>query len=542
MHHLLIVDDQPDLADDLAAMLPWHTVGIGTVHRAYSAPEALEIVMQHPIDIVITDIRMPGMSGLDLIEHIRMSWKKIRCILLSGYDDFEYARRAMKSRVNDCLLKPVEDRELLDAVSRAVKDIEEQWKEISSLSNALRSVKRNLPILRSHLLMDMLDGRRMDDFGERIELFELPVVPSKPVCLLLLRLEGGFDRLDRPDASLMHFAVSNIAEEIFGDMFHLWQAKDRYGYLVLLIQPKAGRTADEEEAGKSVEMKALQVQHNIKRYLNGTVSVLISNWGTMPGDIRGIYEQAVAHFRQHIGGEREFLLKVGTGPGKETKNKRAANTVTHLYEPPLLVHLLESGQWSALEDKLEAIFDELETNWSRSHEHILEAYFVIAGSLLASIHKNKLWLADILQDDFRRLAGGPQFHTILQLREWTERTVAKIRKAMEAETRDSRSFIVKKVQEYVQRNLREASLQSIAAHVYLNPSYLSKLYKMETGEGISDFLFRMKMEQAVHRLQHTNEKIYEIAESLGYAKTSYFIKLFKDKYGMTPQEYRDRLS
>lgn len=74
MHHLLIVDDQPDLADDLAAMLPWHTVGIGTVHRAYSAPEALEIVMQHPIDIVITDIRMPGMSGLDLIEHIRMSW------------------------------------------------------------------------------------------------------------------------------------------------------------------------------------------------------------------------------------------------------------------------------------------------------------------------------------------------------------------------------------------------------------------------------------------------------------------------------------
>lgn len=542
MHQLLIVDDQPDLVDDLAEMLPWHTVGISTVHRAYSAPEALEIVMQHPIDIVITDIRMPGMSGLDLIEHIRASWKKIRCILLTGYDDFEYARRAMKSRANDYLLKPVEDRELLDAVSRAVTEIEEQWKEVSSLRNALQSVKKNLPILRDHLLLDMLDGRRMGDFRERLELLELPFAPSKPVCLMLLRLEDHFDHFDGQDASLMDYAVTNIAAEIFADDFALWQTKDRYGYVAILIQPLVGRTIAERAIGEKIEMKALQLQHNVKRYLKGTVSVLISHWGTMPGDVRNIYEQSVAHFRQHIGGEREFLLSVGGQANGADGQAQIASVLSHLYEPPLLSHLLEAGQWDAMQNKLDAIFAELEHKWSRSHEHILETYFVIASAFSAAIHKNKLWLADILGEDFQRLVGSPQFHTIQQLREWTDRIVAKTRKAMETESRDSRSAIVKKVQEYVQANLGEASLQSIAAHVYLNPSYLSKMYKMETGEGISDFLFRLKMEQAIHKLTQTNEKIYEIATSLGYAKTSYFIKLFKDKYGMTPQEYRDRLA
>lgn len=126
MYRLLIVDDQPDLVDDLAETLPWRELGIEAVYRAYSAHEALDIVRTNPVDVVVTDIRMPGMSGLDLMREIRRSWKNIRCILLSGYSDFEYARSGIRHQADDYLLKPVEDDQLLEAVRRALRQLDEQ--------------------------------------------------------------------------------------------------------------------------------------------------------------------------------------------------------------------------------------------------------------------------------------------------------------------------------------------------------------------------------------------------------------------------------
>ncbi len=536
MYQLLIVDDQPDLVDDLAANLPWNTVGIGLVHKAYSAQEALDVVAAHPVDVVITDIRMPGLSGLDLIERIRASWSKIRCILLSGYDDFEYAKRALQHRANDYLLKPAEDAELLEAVARAVGDIEAQWNEIASFRNALQSVKENLPIVRTHLLADLLSGRRIapPELREKLELLELPFPLESHCCLLLLRLEDHFHMYNGTDLALMEYAVANMAEEIFGDAYRLWHLKDDHEYMVFLLSPKAEPAAPADPRQEEIELKASQLQHYIKLYLKGTASALISRFGRFPDDVPSLYDGSVLAFRQQIGAERELLLSMSDAPMREQPN-----SLTQLSEPPTIRHLLEAGRWDALEQKLDAVFDELETRFGHSHEHILETYFLVVGAFASSIHKSKRWMADVFGDEFERVAAGAQFHTIQQLREWTGRIARKYRAAMASESQDSRSGIVRQVQEYVHEHLGEASLQSIAERVHLNPSYLSKVYKLETGEGISDFLFRLKMEQAAHKLRATHDKIYEIAASLGYQKTSYFIKVFKEKYGVTPQEYRD---
>ena len=285
-----------------------------------------------------------------------------------------------------------------------------------------------------------------------------------------------------------------------------------------------------------IERKAAQLQHYVRTYLKGTISVLITQPGDFPDDLNKLYRQSLFHFRQRIGSERELLVLL-----HHEQERGEPDSLASLYEPPTLTHLLEVGQWNQLHAKLEQIFRELETDWGDSHEHILETYYTIASSLIYSIHKSKRWIANILGEDFELFVRGVPFHTIGQLRDWTERVIKKYKQHMHTEMADSRSAIVKQAQQYVSENLHEATLQKIAAHVYLNPSYLSKIYKMETGEGISDYLYRVKMDRAAHLLRTTNEKVYEIAASLGYLKTSYFIQLFKDKYGMTPQEYRDRL-
>ncbi|KAE9075510.1 hypothetical protein PF010_g24274 [Phytophthora fragariae] len=162
------------------------------------------------------------------------------------------------------------------------------------------------------------------------------------------------------------------------------------------------------------------------------------------------------------------------------------------------------------EEKLSSIFNELEEQFHDSQEQVPEAFFMIAASLAALIHKNRQWLADTIGDDFYAVANGRP----LELRSWSVRLIASYRKTLSREEKDSRSTLIAQVQDFIGKNLHQASLQSISASVYLNPSYLSKVYKMETGEGISEYMLR---------------------------KPSYFIQLFKKHYGITPQEFRNKI-
>ncbi len=110
MYQLLIVDDEVHVVERLSATVPWLSMGIGQVHKAYSASEALSLLNQFSVDIVITDIQMPGMSGLELIAEISRKWKKTKTIILSGHSDFQYAKEAILHRTEDYLLKPVTEK------------------------------------------------------------------------------------------------------------------------------------------------------------------------------------------------------------------------------------------------------------------------------------------------------------------------------------------------------------------------------------------------------------------------------------------------
>lgn len=121
MYQLLIVDDEKSVVDSLALTIPWSDYGIEEVHMAYSAAEALEIAGHQAIDIMITDIRMPEMDGLELIERVNQLSKKMKCIILSGYDDFQYAQKALKANTFNYLLKPVIIEELIESVQKRCK-------------------------------------------------------------------------------------------------------------------------------------------------------------------------------------------------------------------------------------------------------------------------------------------------------------------------------------------------------------------------------------------------------------------------------------
>ncbi|MBD0382477.1 response regulator [Paenibacillus sedimenti] len=538
MIQLLIVDDEVHVVERLFSTIQWGSVGVEQVYKAYSGMEALEMLEQISIDIVITDIQMPGISGLQLIDEINRRWPKTKCILLSGYSDFNYAKEAILQGTEDYLLKPVTEEDLLSTVSRVKDKLQREWEEVVSRQRLSYTLKENLPLLRGNLLNDLLQGRKISDqsLREKMQMLELMDYHDHAFAIMMIRLESEFLEYDIGRLSLMEYAIGNMVEELFGEKFDSWHAKDAHDYLVFVMKGKGLRDAPDKEETAWLERTASVLQSAVKNYLKGKISILVSNWGQFPNDMNGLYNRSLSAFRKRIGNEHELFMRLG--------DEQAATELTalqRLYEPPTLNHLLEAARWEDTEEKLSVIFDEMEAKYSESQEHLLEVYFSVASAFAYIAHKNGRQLHQLIGADYDRMTEGIPFRTVNQLREWSVRALQRMKEDMDQERKDSRVSLINEIRSFIEQNLAsDVSLQSIADHVYLHPVYVSKIYKLETGDNLSDYVNRLRMDKAAYLLKHSQDKIYEIATQLGYQRPHSFNHAFKKHYGMTPQEYRDQ--
>lgn len=539
MAQLLIVDDEAHVVERLSELVPWERIGITAVHKAYSAYEALERLSLQTIDIVITDIRMPGMSGLELSEQIRNKWKRTKCILLSGHAEFEYAKEAILHGTASYLLKPVPDDELLETVSRILQTLREEWNAIISQERIARTLRENLPQLRSTLLSELILGKRYSasDLQDKMAMLGMPDFFGEPFSLLLVRLEKPFYGYDQRGLALVEYAVGNIAEELFTPSYRLWYGKDTHDYLVFAVSAIAGEADMEEEQQQSLERTAAQLQDAVHTYLKGEATVLISRRGTFPHDLSALYDGALSALRRRVGAEQDLVLTVADEPPEAAE----VRSVASLYELPTLAQLLEAGQWTLADERLDRIFGELQTKRSEIEELLLEAYFAIASAASYYAHKNGRPLSGLIGAGYEKLLQGVPYRSVQQLRDWTTSVMGSLRSETESETKSSRTKLIADVQQFVERRLADdVSLTAIAEHVYMHPVYISKIFKLETGENLSDYVYRLRMDKAAHLLLNTPDKIYEIAAGIGYQRAHSFINVFKKHTGLTPQEYRDK--
>lgn len=549
MFQLLIVDDEASVVDSLADTLPWHEIGISAVFKAYSGSEALELLKTNTIDIMMTDIRMPGMNGLELLALVRREWKRIKCILLSGHAEFSYAQQAIQHDAHEYLLKPISDAEVLDKVGNLVGVLQRERDESRYYERVEKAFQEHLPKLRGDLLADLLQGVKIspERLRQKLESLKIAIPVEGRFALMLFRLEDRFAELDFYSLSLMEYAVVNMAEELFEDDFRLWSCKDLHGYLVFLVtiagedQPRQDRQEHPDRTAEPVESRlqsmASQLQLSVDRFLKGSVSVLISRWGSFPLDIKRLYEDILLSMRKQVGNQSGLLIYAS-----DELEQLPVHALQRLYEPPMLVHLLESGDWDKTHDKLTGIWSELGAKWADSQEHLMEAFFSVYASFSSFAHKNGRQLTDMIGPHLADVTGLTPGRSLEALHQWMFQSLELLQQCMENETRNDRENTVRRIKLFVQKHLVEdVSLQAIADYMYMHPVHVSRIFKLETGENLSDFVLRLKMEQAAALLADPSLKNYEVALQLGYQNPNYFIKVFKKYYSLTPQEFRQKL-
>ncbi|MFC5404126.1 response regulator transcription factor [Cohnella soli] len=538
MFRILIVDDHEHLVASLVKSIPWDELEFDQVHQAYSGAEALDFLNTYPIDIVITDIRMPGMSGIELLQRIRQKWKRIKCVLFSGYADFEYAQQAIQYHTDDYILKPADDEEIVACLRRLTEAIRMEWEEISSNQRTLYTLRENFPKLRDGLLNELLQGRSFSEqaLSQQLGAFEIPFAAGDEVTLMLVRMDDSFYSYNDRDFHLREYAIVNMAEEIFRDEFVLWTCKDPHDYLLFLIKRKRSETSATDRPHR-LEREASELQNSVQTFLHGKVSILLSAKGTFPDAVPQLYQSSLRVVRQRFGKQDEFLISTDSFDDNPQVDASAG-----LYDSPTLIQLLEAGRWEAIDVKLRTVFEEMTKLDRQTHqEHLMEVCMTVSGALIYISHKNGKPLESVIGEDWVFLFQPNPFRNVDQLQQWVWRVLGKMQADMQSEQNETVAYLVRRAQQYVEDHLSgDTSLQTVADHVRVHPVYLSRVYKSETGEGLSGYILRLKMEKAEKMLLDGSQKIHEIAEQLGYANPPYFIKVFKKHSGLTPREFRDQ--
>ncbi|WP_409342359.1 response regulator [Paenibacillus sp. MBLB4367] len=535
MFQLLIVDDEPSVVDTLAHTFPWQELDIEEVLCAYSGRQALELIKRHVIDIVITDIRMPGMDGLQLIEQIRKYSTSTQIIVLTGYEEFAYAKRALQLDAADYLLKPVSDASLTETIRKLTRKLTVEGEEAALHQRASQLLREHQPALKSELLVNLLEG---SSYGEEdaLPLIDIPFSSGDSVTLVLIRLEGQFAQYNRRDRLLIEYSIVNMAEETLGSFYQIWSCRDRHDYVVLTLGAK--EASDDGEDGALLSRLCSQLQSHVSRFLHGDVSIVIGNPAVFPDGLAAGYQSVVQTMRRRIGKDVGLLMTVN-----DIIENQSVPILKTLHEPPSLIHLFEAGRWEEVGRKLSAVFDELDRVWNDSPELLAELYHAVAFACYHYAHTNGETLSQLF-DRIGELDGLPDQAKLLsvnRMREWTFRLCRKLSAENTEDIRSSRATVVKQVKDYIHTHLADnVSLYALSDQVNLHPVYLSKIFKLETGEGIKEYSHRLRMEKAVHLIKHSDLKIYEITKEVGYLNTPYLIKVFKKEFGLTPQEYRDK--
>jgi two-component system response regulator YesN len=533
---LLIVDDESAIIDDIKATLSSENIGIDCIYQANSGTEAIGILNQHSVDFVITDIRMPGMNGIELVKTIKVKWKHIKCILLSGYAEFTYAQEAVKHDVVDYLLKPITDQKLLMTIRATLQMIEEEKKELTFYSKIKSALKENIPSLQQKLLSDLIEGKHIEEthLTDLLELYQIPNIMNESYVTMVSRFN---EDMNWDQENLLEYAIGNIMEETFNDFYLMSTSRNHLFVVLIFLKPEVREKHpsfihEQNAFEKIVERLAVQLQDSVKFYLNVTFSFSLSRSNLFPSDVAHIYRSLESSFVRNpnqSGIQSQRMMET-----------QEFQSLISLLESPTLMHLFEAGRWDLIDGKLRQIFRDLKENTTISREHILEIYFIISNSIFYFLHRNGNFLTDVQSENAEEFIRRLPFFSIERFEKWTFGITFQIKEIMNIPRKSNHAHIMQKIHDYISRHVEtDVSLQTIADHVYLHPVYLSKLFKFETGEGLSEYVQRIRLEKAAYMLLHTGEKIYKISEKIGLQDPSYFIRVFKKYFGMTPQQYRN---
>ncbi len=529
MYKLLIADDEPWLRKRLKLTIDWESMGITELYDAEDGAEALKLAAQYEPDIIITDIDMPELSGIDLMKTLNESAMYPQIILISGYSEFEYARSAVKFGAVDYLLKPVDEEELKRIVNKCVATLDQNRynKEL------IEQLSSSTHLLREKIYADILQGNMNYNKVPAVRLKELGVsFPSQGAICIIAHLHPASQTISESgiEETLADFSINNVINEMLTSRFDeviSFRLDDTNVFIVF-----SDHTPEVLTSG------AQQVLAAAKEQISDLLSVRIA-YGA--GSVAKSLAELSASYREARYNINLCCSRSYVSTAAEDEKINDFQAVYEEYNIKSLIANVKNGDAAATTQLLAELIRDFINHSGGSPSSLQNKllYLNVINSLFKSCLPFLPVSEDIIKLCVDYIEESAAFYTVEKMHAQLQSLTSLLLEQYQSYMGSKRHWLIDKIVAYINENYASAlTMRDVASAFFLNPSYFCKLFKEETGVTFTNYLMKVRVENAKRFMAESSMKLYDVASAVGYTNVQYFSTVFKEIEGITPSQYR----
>lgn len=527
---VLLVDDEAHITRNLEKVIPWEMLGLTVAGVAKNGVEALQLMEKESIQLLLCDIRMPVMDGLELVRQIREREMPCDIIMLSGYQDFTYTRAAIQYGVNDYVLKPIPYDELTGVIARIMASQRNKQKQ---LQEEQQKIGRMIDLASEKILYDII----MDyaDFSGSHWLFsgDEHQLRLQRFVMIVLDLDVSSEKTkdwrdwSDKERKLWNFAVCNVLrEKLQNNGLHHAVIQSRDGEWCVLIETGKSMSFNEDVIQSWAEMLLTSVRNHVKLSLHAGIYRQFAK----------VEELSQAFKLVQMGLQLTPVHNAITFYPTDQQGSTGADQAFWVTAEKL-ISAVKRGDNTAVDQEVDNISRQLQQLNDQGGARVRPLLHFFVLHLMREMKEMSVFPREQEELLWRRLDHRFGIKDLLTFIRQVTNAVSE--RSMDKKKQSENSIAEAKT--FLDRNLyRDLSVEEAATHVGLSTSYFSLLFKQTFGETFIEYVTRQRMERAKSLLAETQKSVAQIAKEVGYAERRYFTKVFMKYTGDNPTDYRSK--
>lgn len=531
---VVVIDDKPLIRRSLIETIQWEVLGCEIAGEAENGLEAKEVIRKVKPHLIISDIKMPGLDGLSLTEFVKEFLPDTKVIIITGYQEFEYAKKAIQLGVCDLVLKPIDNGAMEVIIQKAIDSIREQLQKEHYQRQLLEEndrykmkIGRSLKALQSQFLMEVIKGRRSPDRMDADETVNLHL-GERNFSVILARIRSSDQQVVRESANVAVKLMEHFKEACDMGFVDLMVDQD----LVFIAFHRPGKSAREHR----VQMKRCLYAMN-DRLLKEQGSVCCFAVSRITNDVAKLeecYKNTVEILNQnYFTAEQNILFQTSAALAVSPDTGYLLKELNQFYTD--LEHMEDGERDQKVVVMVEKIVQETKGDEFRIKCMLSEICITLLRHYSEKFHKD-----DLKKNTNKVMEEINGFVDIRDAREYLVDFIREIRKHLKEENRLTHP-LAQGTMDYIRQNYKQnITLTQVADTLSVNSSYLSRLLKKETGENFVDLLAGFRIDIAKRLLDEPGSKVLDVCEKAGYSDYAYFYQVFKRVEKISPSEYKKR--
>lgn len=535
LYRILLVDDEEEIRQGMIRKFDWKANGFEIVGDAENGQDAFEKTEKLRPDVIITDIKMPFMDGLTLCKKVYESMPEIKLVIFSGFDDFEYAKKAIKANVVEYILKPVNSDELIGVLHKLKDMLDKEINDRYNIEILRKHYIKSLPVLRQQFLVELIErGISKERIEEQANQYDLDLsgnfwsVSVVQIDKLIKNKEVSTDYSFKAQEELIPLSVKRVIDNNVGRScrFKSFIYRDNVVVIAMLdIKSQINKFVDIMD--KICRMRFLEFK-------------ITSGIGSICDDLTKL-------FYSYKGAKNavDYRVLIGSGKAIYIDDVEPDSSLMLQYDEKYEQDLISSIKLESSENiqksacKLVEILKDSGLSFNQYQ-------LVLMGTVTELVKLARSYSLDIdivFGENFDCYKSIFQFTTLDEVAEWLSEVAIKINDFIKKERYNSVKTIVEKAKNYITQNYNQPtiSVEVLCDYLHISPAYFSTIFKRETGINFVTYLTNVRMEEALNLLKTTEYKTYAISEKVGYLDPNYFSYVFKKRFGISPSKYRGSL-